>query len=546
MKTEIIKLLTDCHPRYRTRLIRNNKNIYNWVISTYPDVSLNIIADSLVKNTSPYCYICNRPIKSLGKKTCSVKCRSKSLADKINIIVEKRKKTNLQKYGSNSPSGSLDVIEKRLNTMIKKYGAKVSPKTVEATKNRVNNLNKKGRKTFQEKYGVSNPGQLKNHREKCINTLKKNYGVDHYYKSQEFKNSIIEKNLKKWNTLLPESIRLIDINDNSEKQKLFENPNKEIRFQCVLCKNQECIPSETVKWRIKNSGTPCIICSGINVSSLKQLEVFNFIKSLNVNSILNYKLFNNKELDIFCPEYHIGFEFDGLYWHNDLKLHKTYHLDKTCDALKQDIKLIHIFEDEWDYKKDIVKSRIKNLLGLTETKIFARHCIINSVTKIEEKEFLSKNHIQGFAKSSIVYGLYFDKKLVSIMSFSKPSKAKGQQNIAGHWELLRFCSLLNTNVIGGAGKLLKHFLKNHNPDQILSFADNRWSVGNLYRTLGFCEGKKTAINYWYIKNYQRYHRFGLRKNSLDDPTLTEYQNRLNQGYLRIWDCGSSKWLWTKK
>ena len=133
------------------------------------------------------------------------------------------------------------------------------------------------------------------------------------------------------------------------------------------------------------------------------------------------------------------------------------------------------------------------------------------------------------------------------MSFSKPNKSKGQTYIKDHWELLRFSSKLNLNIPGVADRLLKHFIKNLNPKQILSFADRRWSLGDLYTKLGFESKGNTAINYWYInlKEGKRIHRYNLRKNKDDDQNLTEFQNRLNQGYLRVWDCGSSKWVWSK-
>jgi hypothetical protein len=264
---------------------------------------------------------------------------------------------------------------------------------------------------------------------------------------------------------------------------------------------------------------------------------------LGVETITNYKLANNRQVDVYCPVFQIGFEFDGLYWHNDLRLEKTYHLDKTHAAASQGIRLIHVFEDEWDFKRPIVESRIKHLLGISSKSIFARKCKIGSVDKATEKAFMEQNHIQGHAKSSVAYGLYYNNELVSVMTFSKPSKAKGQKNIPGHWELLRFCSVLDTHVVGGAGKLLAHFVKHHEPVQILSFADSRWSIGTLYKSLGFIENTHTAINYWYVKGERRYHRYALRKSSSDNQCLTEYQNRLNQGYLRIWDCGSSKWIW---
>jgi predicted nucleic acid-binding Zn ribbon protein len=546
MKEEIIKLLLKCAPRHRTRFIIKNEEVHEWITNNFPNVPLNIVADSLIKGTSPYCCVCGSPIKSLGKKTCSTACRSTSVAENINEIVNKRKETCLKKYGTENPSSSPEVIEKRLSTMVSRYGSTTSPTTIAAARSRIDNLNKKGRETLQSKYGVTNPGQLPNHRQKCIETLRKHYNADSYFNSQEFKDLSIKKAIDKWSVRMPDTISLLEITDNLIKQSIFENPNKEIKFNCTVCNTIDCLPSETVKWRIVNTGTPCSTCSDLKLGSKKQVDLANFIKSLNVSVTHNYTLVNNREIDVFCPQYNIGFEFDGLFWHNDLRIEKSYHSNKTNTANSQGIRLVHIFEDEWDFKQEIVKSRIRNLLGFSASKVYARDCELKKLDKATEIKFMNDNHIQGFARSSAAYGLYYNDTLVSAMSFSKPNKAKGQKKVEGHWELLRFCSILNTSVVGAAGKLLKKFINDYNPLQVLSFADLRWSSGDLYKTLGFIEGKKTAINYWYIKNNQRFHRFTLRKNSQDNQMLTEYENRLNQGYLRIWDCGSSKWIWNRE
>lgn len=544
MKDSIVKILSECSPKHRTRLIQKTQNLKDWFTSNYPAVPLDIAVYSLLQSVSPYCGVCGKPVKTRGKKTCSTQCRTQSLAGRLGEITEKRKRTNLDRYGSSSPSGSPEVAQRRLDTMVEKYGAKVSPKTAAAARSRAPQLNQKGRKTLKERHGVCNPGQMPDHREKCAATLVKNYGVDNYYQSQEFKTLASQRNLEKWSALLTSSIALIDIADNIEKQSIFENPNKEIKFKCTRCETADIAPSETVKWRLINTGTPCRSCGGISSGSVKQQKLHDFINSLGVSTIPNYRLSNNKQIDIVCPEHHLGFEFDGLYWHNDLRLEKTYHSDKTIAAAAHGIRLVHIFEDEWDYKRPIVESRVKHLLGISSKSVFARKCEVKLVDKTTENQFMECNHIQGTARSAVSYGLYHNHELVSVMSFSKPSVAKGQKNIPGHWELLRFCSVLNTTVVGGAGRLLSHFIKIHSPEQILSFADSRWSVGTLYQTLGFRECAHTALNYWYIKGDRRYHRYALRKNASDNQELTEYQNRINQGYLRIWDCGSSKWVWT--
>lgn len=115
-------------------------------------------------------------------------------------------------------------------------------------------------------------------------------------------------------------------------------------------------------------------------------------------------------------------------------------------------------------------------------------------------------------------------------------------NIQGHRKLLRFCSKLNITIAGAAVKLFNYFIKYKCLLQVLSFADSRWSTGKLYSTLNFTRYADTPLNYWYIdtKKTKRIYRYTLGKNKDDDQPLTEYQTRLNQGYLCIWDWWSSK------
>ena len=114
--------------------------------------------------------------------------------------------------------------------------------------------------------------------------------------------------------------------------------------------------------------------------------------------------------------------------------------------------------------------------------------------------------------------------------------------------MLRFCNILNTTVIGGASKLLKYFIKTYHPKQIISYADRRWSNGNLYEKLGFKFCYNTKPNYFYIKSTggKRINRFSLRKDVLVrkyncpiEKTEHEFCNEL--GYYRVYDCGSKKY-----
>lgn len=254
------------------------------------------------------------------------------------------------------------------------------------------------------------------------------------------------------------------------------------------------------------------------------------------------------ELDVLLPKRKIAFELNGIYWHKEDFVGKNYHRDKTIACKEKGIRLIHIFEDEWNNKSDIVKSRISNLLNFTSNKIYGRQCEIKKVSSKECKKFLNYNHIQGNVNSSVKLGLYYEEELVSIMTFGKLRKSLGQSSKEGSWELLRFCNKINTLVLGAASKLLKHFEKNYKPEQLTSYADYRWSEGDLYNKLGFNFIHLSEPNYFYLdpKHTVRYHRYNFTKHKLVkegyDKDKTEKEIMKERGYHRIYDCGSLKFV----
>jgi very-short-patch-repair endonuclease len=278
------------------------------------------------------------------------------------------------------------------------------------------------------------------------------------------------------------------------------------------------------------------------MSEKEFFELFENIKTLKNNR----KIINPYELDIYIPELKLAFEFNGLYWHNELNKENNYHLNKTEMCENKGIQLIHIWEDDWLYKKNIVKSIIFNKLGKSN-KIYARKCKIKEV--IDNKlirEFLEKNHIQGFIGSKIKIGLYYNDELVSLMTFGNRRIAMGKKTTnQDEYELLRFCNKLNTNVIGGASKLFKYFINNYKPQEITTYADRSFSQGKLYETLGFNFIGKTEPNYYYIIDGIRHYRFNFRKDKLIkegfDPNKTEHEIMLNRKIYRIYDSGNLKY-----
>jgi hypothetical protein len=104
------------------------------------------------------------------------------------------------------------------------------------------------------------------------------------------------------------------------------------------------------------------------------------------------------------------------------------------------------------------------------------------------------------------------------------------------WNLNRFCTKINTNVIGGASKLLNYFIANYSPNRIISYADMDWSIGNLYYVLGFECIDVTPPDYKYVIDGKRVHksRFRKRKGVSESKIVDE------MGLRKVYDCGKIK------
>ena len=284
--------------------------------------------------------------------------------------------------------------------------------------------------------------------------------------------------------------------------------------------------------------------------STPENELYEFLSSIvgkdNIEK-RNRTILNNKhELDLYIPSKKIAIELDGLYWHCEINKNKNYHLNKTIECDKKGIHLIHVFEDEWIYKQDIIKSMLLNQLGNTENKIYARNCEIRNVKPNESRIFLNHNHLQGNCNSKIKLGLYYNGELVSLMTFGQSRHFIG--NKEPKWELQRFCNKLNTNVIGGASKLFNYFIKEYNPENVVSYADRRWSNGKLYDKLGFIKYNESKPNYFYVIENKRVYRFNLRKRVLVEKYgcpehMTEKEFCKQKKWYRIYDCGCLCHIW---
>jgi hypothetical protein len=433
--------------------------------------------------------------------------------DNMNRIFEDRSK-NMKEYWNNISLGDRESINKKISTSL------LNISQIERDK-----INQKVQKTNLKKYGAIYP--------LCSGSILKD-GILNKMKS----NFLEELNVWLHNNdleLLDDFNGVKEINGDLKYYRFKHIPTEEIFIDHLAC------------GRLPKYKDP-LASIGISV---KEKEIQSFLKEIYNGEIIfnNKKLVKGREIDIFIPEHNIAFEFNGIYWHSELNgKSKEYHIYKTEELERDNIKLIHIFEDEWDNKQEIVKSRIRNILKLNQNKIYARKCTIKEIDNKIKNKFLNDNHIQGEDKSKIKIGLFYGSELVSIMTFGSLRKITGNKSKEGEYELIRFCNKLNTTVIGSFSKLFKYFINTFTPNNIISYADRRWSQGEIYQSKGFNFIHNTQPNYWYMKYHKvREHRYKYRKSELHkilidfDKTKSEWENMKFNGYDRIWDCGSKKY-----
>lgn len=277
-------------------------------------------------------------------------------------------------------------------------------------------------------------------------------------------------------------------------------------------------------------------------------NIIRYISSLGISSkAKDRKTIKPYEIDILVPSKSFGIEVNGIYWHSSKFRGKDYHTMKASMAEDAGVVLYQFWCKEIEQSAGIVKSMIRAALGKSEI-IYARKTKVRKVTTQDRRNFFQKNHLQSDARATVAYGLYVNDKLVACMSFGRPRFSKSYD-----WEIIRFANVRNTTVVGGASKLWSRFLRDYNPDSVLSYADRRFSVGNVYLKLGFKNKGATPPNYfWHNKFGEIVTRYDSQKHKLGsllgdkfDSSLTEVENMEKSRNYRVYDAGSYRMVWNK-
>jgi hypothetical protein len=557
------------------------------------------------KNNREYrvCIQCNLSFevkKSTKKTMCSDECRKSyallpenkkiriekslnSLKEKfgtenifeLDFIKNKSKQTKIEKYGDENYNN----LDKSKQTKKEKYGdenynnldkSKKTKKEKYGDENYNNRI--KAKETMNKDYGVNHAMMLVKYQEKQKKTLFKNYGVLHPLQNKEILNKFQNTNLNVYGFKNPsQNHKIIEkikqtYYDNFDDTIIFDkmetmeieliskyeglrvgNVYNEYEFRCKKCNHK-------YFGTFSNHRPPiCRSCYPMYKNNKHQIEFAEYFKNIDISFKENTKTeIKPFELDFYFPEKKIALELNGNYYHSEIGGDKTkdYHINKTNLCNKQNIDLIHIFEDEIIFKKDILMSMIKNKLGFIDNKLYARKCSIRDVSLLDKTKFLNDNHIQGNSKDKVRIGLYYDDKLVSVMTFIKLRKSMGnKEDSENFYELTRFCSLIDYSVVGAFSKLLKFFINNYQPKKIITFSDCRFSGVDYEKTVyhknGFILTNQIKPRYWYFEKgdyLKRHHRFKFNKNKLlkilNIPNVSEWEIAQILGMDRIWDCGN--------
>jgi len=447
-----------------------------------------------------------------------------------------------------------------------------------------NDAIKKQRATMVEKYGVEhnwNHGPL---REKLEQANLEKYGERWYVLTDNFKNEYKRASLERWGTEHPmqsagfqklykemQDSGMHPFNDpylrtksKTEASRIWNNRfiDSNLPYEVVSFKNKlevsflhkKCgeiftTSSGFARDRVIKHGIElCTHCNPIGeMRSQAEKDVAAWVESIyNGEVVTNTRSpINPYEIDIYLPELKLGIEYNGSYWHSTRIKHRNYHQEKYNHALSKGIRLIQIWETDWIYRQDIVKSIISNAILQNCTRIYARKTDLRVLQFKDVKDFLDKNHIQGHLVGSVYLGLFYEDELRSVMTFNLRNKSESL------WEIGRLATSIGFSVVGGASKMFKYFLRNYDPKEIYTYAFLDFFTGSVYDKLGMQFSHNTVPGYFYVDvfgfryNRRQFSKKNLVKKGVISKTDTRSETTIMDelGFMKTYNCGNAKYVW---
>lgn len=434
------------------------------------------------------------------RDTYNIKCSKKEKQQKM-------ERKFLEKYGVKNPYQSKEIQNKIIEQNLKQYGVKYNTQR--------SDMINKTKETKLKRHGDSNY----NNREKLKQTCLERYGVEHPNQTQmpnEIYNILHDKNLLK--------SKILSLN---EKDRTLINLKKLLNYNVstigIYVKLHELDPL-------------------INYSNIKSDSENKIINFLNKNNIIfeknNRYILNGKELDIYIPDYNVAIEYNGTYWHSSLYKDKNYHYDKSKLCEEKGIRLIHIWEYEWENERQrpILENIILSACGKIQNKIYARNCKIEIRESKNMKQFFEENNIQGFRGGKFAICLIYNNEVVMSYIMGKAFFGKGKYE----WEVIRGATKLGYSVIGGASKIWKYFKNNYNPQSCVYYVDYNYFNGQSIQYLDNFKFIKTQPSF---KNWWRTENKIKNRDPLHHKEIKELEK---EGLvIPIYNAGTKVYVWEK-
>ena len=266
---------------------------------------------------------------------------------------------------------SKEVQDKRKATMLKHFGT-TNHFAAKEVRDKIN-------ATMIERYGVDNAAKSKLIQSKTKAHLKERYGVENAFLIKEVQETLADKirytKRKKYYEFFKESLdKLKNIELISTKEEYLAV--RPLQFRCKACGTIWVDEPNKSNYGLVS----CPICVRLTTSQ-GEVDIAYYIKELYSGNVItrSRSIIKPLELDIYLPEKHLAFEFNGTYWHSEnCNCESGYHFQKTKLCNRLGIRLIHVFEYEWMYKQEKIKALIRSALGIFEKKLralsFTRTC----------------------------------------------------------------------------------------------------------------------------------------------------------------------------
>lgn len=324
---------------------------------------------------------------------------------------------------------------------------------------------------------------------------------------------------------------------------------KRIKSNLLLFNTENAFQNAVIKTKIAQKKSKQVIIDEFPINNYNEIKgsIQDWLNSFGFNFQLNKLL----ELDLYDESKKLAIGYCGLHLHNEFSpdfsletrmlFYKKY---KKC--LEQGIQFLTIFSDEWEKRELQCKGHISSILGINDIRIYARKCEIKEISKETGKQFFQNYHIQGKNRlGKVFFGLFYNNELCGVISLGRHNRQ------VDALVLDRLCFKSGYQIIGGASKLFSKCIlwaKERGHKEIISFSDNRWSLGKVYTSLNFEMETDYRPDYSYVNiksPNERLSKQSQKKSIVNCPeNMTEYDWAHARGLARIWDCGKKKWVYS--